>query len=573
MKSPTLPFSLLLLSVIANLNTVVSQSETLRRYDIVISEIMAAPSPAIGLPAAEYIELHNRRPLASVLSGWKLQVGSSRKTLPDITLDSCGYAIVVAAKNKELFERLQIKVCPVSSMSIADGGQTIVLYDDNDEAVHAVAFKRKWHTEPVKQSGGWSLEMKDENQPCLSAGNWDSSVSPEGGTPGAPNSIRCVSDDYVPPFLERVTLLDSVTLRVFLSEPVRPALPIAPGDFSLEPDANIVQVSEVPPFYTALDLTCSMPLQSGTLYRVCLPAAVCDCSGNAVAYPGCVSCGVAEKPQPLDLVINEVLSHCKDGTDADFIEVYNRSSHIIDLKDVKIGSGGDTIPKKAVIAASQGMQLMPQAYCALCKNKTLTLSQYDCPAPDALYDCDSLPSFAAESGVVFLTDRSLRVIDRFSYSKDMHYPKLLTTAGVSLERVSSSQATQRSDNWHSASSTVGFATPGFRNSQASDGTAATGLEVSPAVISPDNDGFEDYAEISISMPSGENRLSVRIFNQQGFLVRHLVNNELCSQEALFRWDGTDDHKQTVPSGMYVVTVQYWNLDGKSRRFKKVVSVR
>lgn len=573
MRSPTLPFSLLLLSVIANLNTVVSQSETLRRYDIVISEIMAAPSPAIGLPAAEYIELHNRRPLASVLSGWKLQVGSSRKTLPEITLDSCGYAIVVAAKNKELFERLKIKVCPVSSMSIADGGQTIVLYDDNDEAVHAVAFKRKWHTEPVKQSGGWSLEMKDENLPCLSAGNWDSSVSPEGGTPGAPNSIRCVSDDYVSPFIERVTLLDSVTLRVFLSEPVRPALPIAPGDFSLEPDAKIVQVSEVPPFYTALDLTCSMPLQSGTLYRVCLPAAVCDCSGNAVAYPGCVSCGVAEKPQPLDLVINEVLSHCKDGTDADFIEVYNRSSHIIDLKDVKIGSGGDTIPKKAVIAASQGMQLMPQAYCALCKNKTLTLSQYDCPAPDALYDCDSLPSFAAESGVVFLTDRSLRVIDRFSYSKDMHYPKLLTTAGVSLERVSSSQATQRSDNWHSASSTVGFATPGSRNSQASDGTAATGLEVSPAVISPDNDGFEDYAEISISMPSGENRLSVRIFNQQGFLVRHLVNNELCSQEALFRWDGTDDHKQTVPSGMYVVTVQYWNLDGKSRRFKKVVSVR
>lgn len=573
MRSPTLPFSLLLLSVIANLNTVVSQSETLQRYDIVISEIMATPSPAIGLPAAEYIELHNRRPLPCVLSGWKLQVGSSRKILPDITLDSCGYAIVVAEKNKELFERLQIKVCPVSSMSIADGGQTIVLYDDNDEAVHAVAFKRKWHTEPVKQSGGWSLEMKDENLPCLSAGNWDSSVSPEGGTPGAPNSIRCVSDDYVPPFIERVTLLDSVTLRVFLSEPVRPALPIAPEDFSLEPDANIVQVSEVPPFYTALDLTCSMPLQSGTLYRVCLPAAVCDCAGNAVAYPDCVSCGVAEKPQPFDLVINEVLSHCKDGTDADFIEVYNRSSHIIDLKDVKIGSGGDTIPKKSATAAARGMQLMPQTYCALCKNKTLTLSQYDCPAPDALYDCDSLPSFAAESGVVFLTDRSLRVIDRFSYSKDMHYPKLLTTAGVSLERVSSSQATQRSDNWHSASSTVGFATPGFRNSQASDRTAATGLEVSPAVISPDNDGFEDYAEISISMPSGENRLSVRIFNQQGFLVRHLVNNELCSHEALFRWDGTDDNKQTVPSGMYVVTVQYWNLDGKSRRFKKVVSVR
>ncbi len=573
MRVPTLPSLLLPLFVLANMNAVVGQSETLQRYDIVISEIMAAPTPAIGLPAAEYVELHNRRPQPCVLSGWKLQVGSSRKTLPEVRLDSGGYAIVVAAKNKGLFERFPIQVCPVSSLSITDGGQTIVLYDQDDEAIHAVAFRRKWHTEPIKQSGGWSLEMKDENLPCQTAGNWDSSVSPEGGTPGSPNSIRCVTEDYDPPFIERVTLLDSMTLRVFLSEPIRPPRPLVPGDFSMEPAATIVGVSEVPPFYTALDLACSLPLRAGTFYRVCLSAAVCDCAGNAVAYPDCASCGVTEKPQPSDLVINEVLSHAKDGTDADFIEVYNRSSHIIDLKDVKIGSGGDTIPKKAVVAASQGMQLMPQGYCALCKNKALTLSQYGCPDPNALYECDSLPSFAAESGTVFLTDRGLRALDRLAYSEDMHYPKLLTTAGISLERVSSSQATQRADNWHSASSTAGFATPGYRNSQASDETAAAGLAVSPAVISPDNDGFEDYAEISVSMSDGENRVSVRIFNQQGFLVRHLVNNELCSQEALFRWDGTDDHKQTVPSGMYVVTVQYWNLDGKSRRFKKVVSVR
>ncbi len=573
MKASALPFALLSLFVLANINAVVSQSETLQRYDIVISEIMATPSPATGLPAAEYVELHSRRPEPCVLSGWKLRVGNASKALPEMRLDSCGYAIVVAAKNKGLFESIPVQVCTVSSLSLADDGQTIVLYDDHDEAVHAVAYKRKWHTEPVKQLGGWSLEMKDESLPCLSSGNWDSSESPDGGTPGAPNSIRCISGDYVAPFIERVTLLDSTTLRVFLSEPIRPTLPFVPGDFTLKPDADIVQVSEVPPFYTALDLTCSMPLQSGTLYRVCLPEAVCDCSGNTVAYPDCAACGVAEKPQPFDLVINEVLSHAKDGTDADFIEVYNRSSRIIDLKDVKIGSGGDTIPKKAVIAAPQGIQLMPQGYCALCKNKSLTMSQYDCPDPNALYECDSLPSFAAGSGIVFLTDRALRTIDRLSYSNDMHYPKLLTTAGVSLERVSSSQATQRIDNWHSASSTAGFATPGYRNSQASNETVTAGLAVTPAVISPDNDGFEDYAEISVSMPAGENRVTVRIFSQQGFLVRHLVNNELCSQEALFRWDGTDDHKQTVPSGMYVVTVQYWNLDGKSRRFKKVVSVR
>jgi hypothetical protein len=67
-----------------------------------------------------------------------------------------------------------------------------------------------------------------------------------------------------------------------------------------------------------------------------------------------------------------------DNQNADYLEIYNRSKHIIDLKDVKVGYGGDTLPQKAVVAVSKGFQLHPQEYAVLCKQREITLQQYIC---------------------------------------------------------------------------------------------------------------------------------------------------------------------------------------------------
>ena len=85
----------------------------LERYDIIISEVMAKPTPTIGLPAVEYIELHNRLPHPVSLQNWKLNVGNTVKKLPNITLDSCGYAVIIAQK----FETDFAPFCSTSSHS------------------------------------------------------------------------------------------------------------------------------------------------------------------------------------------------------------------------------------------------------------------------------------------------------------------------------------------------------------------------------------------------------------------------------------------------------------------------
>lgn len=544
----------------------------MERYEVVISEIMADPNPSIGLPAAEYLELHNRLPFRIVLTDWKIKIGNSLKTLPDVTLDSLGYAIIIAEKFQTEFQDICTNIITLSSLNITDIGQILVLYNADNEAIHCVSFKQTWHSETIKRDGGWSLEMKDEDMPCLGSSNWNSSISPLGGTPGAPNSIRQSIGDATAPTFERITLPDSQTVRLYFTEPIHPYSITDTNLFLIDHHIGIQSITEIPPQYKALDIHLSQSLSSTCQYTLYMNGELDDCAGNPVPKSEYALFGIPHVPIHNELIINEILSHPKDNEDADYIEVYNRSSYIIDLKNVKIGSGGDTLPEKAVVAVSGGAQLLPGNYFVLCKNKQITENQYYCPKPNALWQCDSLPSYSVSKGVVHLTNLSLEPIDVFAYTEDMHYPQLLTDEGVSLERIHPDGMTQNADNWHSAAATAGFGTPGYQNSQFVASSQNEVIGITPEVFSPDNDGFQDFTEIHLAFTEPENRLSITIFNTQGSAVKHLVNNELCGTTTIFRWDGNDDVNERLPPGMYVVLLKWWNNNGHTNSVKKVVSI-
>lgn len=545
----------------------------LDRYDIIISEIMAKPAPSIGLPAVEYVELHNRLPYPVLLQNWKLYVGNTAKKLPDITLDSCGYAVIIAQKYEEDFQPFCEHIYTLSSLAITDGGQTLTLYNQEDAVIHHIPFKKEWHSENIKQEGGWSLEMMDENWPCAGKGNWDSSTDPSGGTPGRANSIRNTLYDNTPPSVIGVTMLDTVTLRVHFSKPLSDKVLEQEGLVRTTPALDIVRISEVPPVYSSLNVRFATPPQSSTPYHLIVEGFLPDCGGNAYPVRIETSFGITEVPLFNDLVINEILTNPIDNQNAEYVEIFNRSSHIIDLKEVKIGYGGDTMPQKAVIAASKGFQLHPGEYAALCKQKEVTMQQYICKDENRLIECDSLPDLAISKGVIHLTDRSLRPIDRLEYNEEMHYSKLLSTKGVSLERLYADRPTQDENNWRSAAESAGFGTPGYRNSQAGNAESDATFDVVPEVISPDNDGFEDYTEIFCSFPEEEYRVKIAAYNNRGHPVKLLANNILCGIEAVFRWDGTDENGNLSPAGMYVIQIECWNLrTHQTLRKRKVVSI-
>ena len=546
----------------------------IRRNDILITEIMAKPNPSVGLPDCEYVEFHNFGiPDEVVLKNWKLQINNATKNLPEIHIPPNQYVFLVANSCSWYNDDLEANMYRMSSLGITDGGTQIILYNESDEVIHEVKFSNSWYRNKQKAGGGWSLEIIDTQNPCTGESNWDSSISDLGGTPGKQNSISGSNHDFIDPKIEKITIIDPLHIQVFFTETVFFDPEKARQLFEFDRNIEVASVSEVPPNNNILQVNLQQPLQPNLLYTLIIKDTLWDCVQNPVEAHQSYRFAIPSIPQPFDIVINEVLFNAKGNTRAEFVELFNRSQKVIDLSTLRIGSGGTDLPDKSVIAVSSGFLLFPNEYVALCKHKNITEEQYYIPYSERLIQCDSMPSYTNSSGVVFLCDKSYNTIDRFQYDERMHYSLLTSVSGVSLERVSVERETQNEHNWKSAAESADFATPGYQNSHFNNNQIFEDvLRVVPEVFSPNQNGFFDYVEFHCSFEDSENRVNITIFDRQGNLVKMVVNNQICTQNEVFLWDGVSDKNYRVPADLYIVKMEYWNLNDKRKTIKKTVGV-
>jgi hypothetical protein len=546
----------------------------IRRNDILISEIMARPNPVVGLPNCEYVELHNFGvPDTVVLKNWRLRINNSNKNLPEIHIPPNEYIFLVANSCNEYDDETETNMYRVSSLGIADGGTQIILFNEKEEEIHEVSFSSSWHSNKHKADGGWSLEMIDPQNPCTGSDNWDSSISELGGTPGKQNSIFGDNPDFTPTKNEKITIKDSMNLRVFFSETVFFDSLVALQLFKIDKNIEIASVREVPPSNKILQLTLQNPVKPNVLYSLTMKDTVWDCAQNPVECNKLYRFAMPSPPLPFDVVINEALFNAKDNTWAEFVELYNRSQKVIDLASLRIGFGGTDLPDKSVTAVSSGFLLFPNEYVVLCRHKAITEEQYYVPYPKRLIQNDSMPSFTNKSGVIFLSDKYFNTIDRFHYDENMHYSLLTSVSGISLERVSFDRETQNVNNWKSAAESYGFATPGYQNSQFSNNaTSEDVITIIPEVFAPNQSGFSDYVEIHCSFEESENRVTLTVFDRNGNLIKMLANNQICALNEVFLWDGVSDKNYRVPPDLYIVKMEYWNLNTKRKTIKKTVGV-
>jgi len=324
------------------------------------------------------------------------------------------------------------------------------------------------------------------------------------------------------------------------------------------------------PNQRSVRLLLGVPLDTNRVYRLGLDS-LADCLGNVLSAE--LSFGVPVPPQKGDLLINEVLFNPYTGG-ADFVEVANASANLLDLRGLRLGEGlpdSDTLFNDDPISEASYLLLPGQLVC-LTRDIAIQRQRYRPPLDARFLAMDGFPSYADREGTVVLFTPDSLVLDRLTYLDDWHYPTLSDNDGVALERLSLRLPTQQASNWHSASSLVGYATPGYANSQA-QALADTDSEVylGRETFSPDLDGVDDLLPIHYQFDFVGANARVYIYDTRGHLVRRLQENVLLDPSpGVFFWDGFGDNGQKAPIGMYVVRFEVVNDDtGKRHLYRRV----
>jgi hypothetical protein len=539
-------------------------------YDIVINELMPDPDPSINLPNEEYVELKNRTNFSINLKNWNFSSLSSSKKIPDITIEPNGYIVLVGSGlANQFYNNFGIVAYEVTSFpSLLNDGTTITLSDTNNVVISSVSYSSSWYNDANKSGGGWSLEQIDANNPCAGQNNWHASTHPDGGTPSTANSVSASNTDVSSPSVDRVIVINADTIAVLFTESLNLAAISNPSNYTFDNGLTTpTYVNAVAPDYKKVILKLSAPIQLGTIYNVTVLNGITDCVGNPLIN-GTAPFALPETPAANDVVINEILFDPNTGG-VDFVELYNRSKKTINLKDLKIGSM-DTITnvlKDTETITDEGYLLFPENYLVISENGAAIKQNYLTINPKGFLDIIDLPSMNTDDDVVTLSDANFNVIDNFKYSVKMHFPLLVNTKGVSLERIDFNRPTDDKTNWNSASEGVGFATPAYRNSQYLQADGGSGVSIPNPLFSPDNDGYNDVLNISYKLDEPGKAANVFIYDSKGRMIRHLVRNEQLATDGVISWNGINDDNEKAPIGIYVVYVELFNLSGKINKHK------
>ncbi|MEA1886385.1 MAG: lamin tail domain-containing protein [Bacteroidota bacterium] len=520
--------------------------------DIIISEIMFDPDPPVGLPPCEYIELHNISGFDLNIDGFKLQVGDKKHILKGGYFKSDEYLLLTNESDVNSFTAYGRIFYTESKFSMANTDDRLLLMSSSGNVIHGVDYDVDWYKNQLKKYGGWSLEMIDERYPFAGKTNWSESTNRAGGTPGTSNSNNGLNPDLESPVMTNIYPLTGKVIHIVFSETMNEK--VRDGDnwaFKDNIADNIVLADQL---IKSIDIELRDSLITGNIYEISTQGDMSDQAGNILVIKD-KRFGLPVETEEGDMLFNEVLFDPLPGG-AEFIELFNPSDKIVDLSDHFIVScNSETSDTGRIIWLSEEPRcMMPGDYFVITTDREALINAYSTCDRDRIYELGSLPSMPNKDGGLLLFNRSLELIDQMNYSENMHYSMLTITSGVSLERIDTGKPGTDRDNWRSASGMAGYATPGMENScgNAEEIVSEEVMSFSSGKISPDNDGWEDFLEINISLPAEDNILEVRVYNDMGYPVRKLAENLTAGYLSKIIWDGCDDHGYPVREGIYII---------------------
>ncbi|GIV44467.1 MAG: hypothetical protein KatS3mg035_1590 [Bacteroidia bacterium] len=540
--------------------------------DVIINEIMADPDPVVGLPEVEYVEIYNRSNKIIDVSEWTLSDNLSNGKFPvnAIILPNSYWILCSTSASNEL--RNFGNTLDLSSFpSLNNSGEFITLKDKDGNIIDFVSYKDSWYRDDMKKNGGWSLERIDPNS-CVVEENWRASTDSSGGTPGRVNSIDGQIIDTIPPKIQEIKLINPSTILVVFNEKINEIDLVNIQLYDLQP--SIGQPAQAIANFekNQVELIFPFELDSNNVYTLTINN-LKDCSGNlAVLLTGEFAVPVSAKVG--DIVISEILYEPRTGGKR-YIEIYNKTSQWLEVSKWKIGRANDADEVYQYVEIPDYLTIKPYGYMAFTQDTQNVKQEYNPPVYAVLVQLSkSIPAYDNTSDKVVLLNSQDTRIDEVRYSRDWHYKDLVTRSGVALERLNPDQPSQSESNWFSASATVRYGTPGYKNSQSYRPENQDKIfYVDPKVFSPDFDGFEDVLALHYSFPQNDNNIRLTIFDSEGRIVKILKNNLLVGNEpGYFLWDGTDDSGRVVQMGTYIAVLEVVNIGSGEKKVYKAAFV-
>jgi hypothetical protein len=535
--------------------------------EIRINEVMADESPSMGQPPVEYVELFNTTNKTFDLTGYKICNDNSCGTIQTTTLAPNGYLVVTPTSGLGLFPNAN-SINATSFPGLKNDGDDVILKNPTEsEIVDFMSYDLNTYQDPASSDGGYSFELINPFNPCLGANNWRANNSQVGGTPGQLNSVFDNSPDTTPPSVISAFLTSPNALEIRFNERME-IDELLNLDFAVNFSGDIQNVLVEGAFSDQVVLEFEDNFQVNTIYAYSINN-LTDCSGNVATLNGTFV--LTDQAEIGDIVVNEILSNPVTGG-VDYIELFNNSDKYINLKNWNMASLSNGIPANFRIISINNFIFIPKSYLVLTVDSNQVKQTYVNHGYGRFVYCN-LPTYANSDGNVLLMNELNTVVDSVSYTEKWHFQLLEDEKGKSLERINPNGSSNEAGNWQTASETVGWGTPGLQNSQYLNPQALGQFNIVPGVISPDNDGFEDFAVLLYELPENGMTGTIKIYDENGRPVRELVNNFFLDLSGELKWDGLNDSGFKCRIGRYIVVFEVFSAQtGTSISFKKAVVI-
>lgn len=420
--------------------------------DVIINEIYHLPlATNTNLPNSEYVELFNRSNSIYDLAGWTFADRGSPKTLTNYTLQPGEYVVLCHIDSVGLFTGIPVLgVASFPNLNASD--DDLGIRDATGQLIDSVQYTLADYQDPIKEDGGWSLELINPEDTCSQFNRWIASNSANGGTPGLQNSVYDITPDNTPPQLVGITVISSNFIEVCFNETMSPAFLLDLSNYSIDNGMSVLAANPGGTGLSCVTLILSMPIDTGTIYTLTMD--VSDCIGNLATVSGTFVQGGGSVPY--QVVINEIFadeSPIVALPESEFVELFNNGPTAVDL------SGWTFTDGTASVATLPNYTLLPDSFVILCANA----DQADYAVYGDALGLSSFPSLNQSGDNLELYDATNTLID-FAYYEDSWYANDdKDDGGWSIERIDPEFACLNAGNWRASEDPSG-GTPGRENS-------------------------------------------------------------------------------------------------------------